>query len=264
MQLFAYLQRRRPKTIMIQIKGDRVNRIKNLTLSFLLAVAFAGCSAEPNSNSGAASQPPQISEVAELNATAEIERLGGKVVADKQHPGEVWVWLQGSKSADAGLLCIKKLRRVRMVVLDATSVTDDGLVNLEGIDTLRNLCFNKTHVTDAGLVHLKGLTNLETLQLASTDVTDAGLAHLEGLTMLRELGLERTGVTDAGLVHVKGLTKLESLDLGRTKVTYDGGVKDLQKVLWNCTILFGSPPHVERPQSDFIKDEQGVWRVKKK
>jgi hypothetical protein len=191
------------------LKGNSMNRAILLLLTLGLSLAPVHCwAAEPDD---------------QAKAIAEIEKLGGKVVADEVHPGQVWVWFEGNKVTDAGLAHVKDLRQLRTLVLDGSSVTDAGLANLEGLTTLRWLALNKTHITDAGLVHLKGLIQLEDLELAHTPVTDAGLPHLKALTHLRSLGLEGT------------------------KVTYSGGVKDLQKALPKCTILFGSPAHVITP-----------------
>ena len=227
-----------------------VNLTRFVCLS--LVVTFGGCSSNSRTEQGSSTaqpeQPKASTETDEAKAIAEIEDTGGKVIADKEHPGQVWVWFEGNKVTDAGLVHLKDLRQLRMLVLDSTNVTDAGLANLEGLTTLHWLALNKTQVTNAGLVHLKGLIHLEELQLAHTPVTDAGLVHLESLTMLHGLGLEHTQVTDAGLVHLKGLTKLRSLNLAGTKVTYAGGVKDLQRSLANCTILFGSPAHARAPR----------------
>ena len=213
----------------VVFERDAMKRHINLTLvvGFGVFVAFGGCSSnsrpEQSNAIAAQSEQPKASSETDAKAIAEIENSGGTVVADKEHPGQVWVLFQGSKVTDAGLVHLKDLRQVRMLVLDSANVTDAGLANLEGLTTLHSLSLNKTQVTDVGLVHLKGLVHLEDLQLASTPVTDAGL------------------------VHLKGLTKLRGLNLGGTKVTYVGGVKDLQKALSNCTILFGSPAHARVP-----------------
>ena len=247
------------------VERDAMKRPVHLTLvvGLLLVVAFAGCSSnsrpEPSATTAQSEQPKASTETDHAKAIAEIENCGGQVVTDKEHPGQVWVWFDGSKVTDAGLVHLNDLRQIRMLVLDSTDVTDAGLVNLEGLTTLYWLALNKTRVTDAGLVHLKGLVHLEELQLAHTTVTDAGLVHLEGLTMLQGLDLHQTQVTDAGLVHLKGLTKLRSLDLGGTKVTYVGGVKGLQKALSNCTILFGSPAHARVPHK--WSDDESLVRL---
>ncbi len=203
-----------------------MKRYANFTLaaSLLLVVILGGCSSNSHSDAGNATAHPQQvnAETDDAKAIAEIENSGGKVISDKEHPGQVSVIL-GCKASDAELVHLKDLGQVRM--LDLTS----------------------SHVTDAGLVHLKELIHLEELDLAFTSVTDEGLAHLEGLTRLKRLELQRTAVTDAGLIHLKGLTMLRWLNMGQTKVTYVGGVKGLQTALSNCTIAFGAPIHTMIP-----------------
>ncbi len=203
-----------------------MKRYANFTLaaSLLLVVILGGCSSNSYSDAGNATAHPQQvnAETDDAKAIAEIENNGGKVISDKEHPGQVSVIL-GCKASDAELVHLKDLGQVRMLDLGSS------------------------HVTDAGLVHLKGLIHLEELDLAFTPVTDAGLAHLEGLTRLKRLVLQGTAVTDAGLIHLKGLTMLRWLNMGQTKVTYVGGVKGLRAALPNCTISFGSPIRIMVP-----------------
>jgi DNA-binding transcriptional regulator YiaG len=204
------------------------------------------------------SRAPGLPRGAELNverarAIAEIEKIGGKIVADKKSPGKpvISVDLRFTKVSDAALEHLKRLPALQSLDLGATPVTDAGLGHLKALAQLHSLVLTWTQVTDAGLEHLKGLTQLhsliltwtkvtdaglrhlkrmlalQSLDLTQTQVTDAGLVHLEDLTQLQTLILEGTKVTDAGMAHLKGLTRLKSLDLRETKVT-DAGMAHLK------------------------------------
>ena len=109
------------------------------------------------------SGPPQRSFKDELftheeaKAIAEIEKVGGKVIADAN-------------------------KVVISVDLNHTNVTDAWLENLSIFFRLQSLDLRTTKVTDAGLVNLKGLSQLESLYLERTNVTVAGVNDLqEGL-----------------------------------------------------------------------------------
>jgi beta-lactamase regulating signal transducer with metallopeptidase domain/Leucine-rich repeat (LRR) protein len=165
----------------------------------------------------------------QAKATAEIEKLGGKVIVDEKNPAKpvIGVDLTGTKVTDAGLEHLKGLPKLQSLKLYRTKVTDEGLKHLKGLTNLQSLALEETGVTDEGLEHLQGLPKLQSLKLYRTKVTDEGLKHLKGLTNLQSLALEESGVTDEGLEHLQGLPKLQSLKLYRTKVT-DEGLKHLK------------------------------------
>ena len=189
----------------------------------------------------------------DLEAVQAIEKMSGRVVRAKAHPGMlvVRVELNGTKATDAALAHLKKFpalqtldlrgtqvtddglrqleacKTLETLSLDFTQVTDAGLRQLEGCKTLTYLGLDFTQVTDAGLARMKGLTSLRTLSLKNTQVTDAGLAHLEGHKTLTVLGLDFTQVTDAGLAQIKRLPSLSQLSLVHTKIT-DAGLASLK------------------------------------
>ena len=104
-------------------------------------------------------------------------------------------------------------------------------------DELEKLSLGRTNVTDAGLIHLKGLVELQLLYLDETKTSDVGLMNLKGLKQLQDLDLRATKVSDTGLENFKGLTRLKSLNLQQTRVS-DGAVRDLQRALPNCQIVY--------------------------
>ena len=85
-----------------------------LAVGLSLVVSFVGCSSNSRSdqaNTAAQSEQPKAStETDDAKAIAEIENCGGKVIADKEHPGQSWVFFQGSKVTDAGLAQLKGLQ----------------------------------------------------------------------------------------------------------------------------------------------------------
>src|SRR5205085_3213788 len=105
-------------------------------------------------------------------AAAAVKGGGGDVRVDTAAEGKPVV------SAD--------LHRLR----DANAV----LVSLGPLTKVRALNLYDTGFTDADLERLRGLPELETLNLSATQVTDAGLPLLQGLPKLRVLRLNNTAV----------------------------------------------------------------------
>ena len=175
----------------------------------------------------------------EREATAEIDRLGGKVCYDYQcdesntqlggaiAPGPAWLRKLRGDDFLASVVCVHV--KGGQVTDDVLKRLTDQLANVELLD------IERAGVTDAGLAHLDRLSELKCLDLDHTRLSDAGLANLKGLTQLRRLNLCNTNITDAGLVHLEGLTNLKRLSLEGCKVS-DEGVRKLQEALPNMDI----------------------------
>ncbi len=184
----------------------------------------------------------------QAKAIAAIEKLGGHVAFDEQHPGKVVnsVDLARSKATDAAMENVSRLTTIEYLDLTGSQVTDDGLLHASGLSKLKSVSLKGTKVTDHGLAHLNKLTNLTTLNLSETAITGEGLAHLPnarkmhylyagdskfndaGMANLKQypeldrLFLTKTGITDAGLSNIEGLTGLRCLLLEDTQVSDDG------------------------------------------
>ena len=149
--------------------------------------------------------PPSPPSPAVLEAIAQIQKIGGTVMALAMNDDSLVVdfHLGGTALTDDGLVHVKALPKVVQLDLKDTQITDAGLANLAGMATLNRLHLEKTKVTDAGLAHLKDLPNLEYLNVYGTAVTDAGLEHLKGLKNLKKLYVWQSQVTDAGIAKLK-------------------------------------------------------------
>jgi hypothetical protein len=91
-----------------------------------------------------------------------------------------------------------------------TKTTDAGLAPLAKLKNLATLHLERSSVTDAGLAHLTGLGNLQYLNLYSTGITDAGVKSLKGLKTLRRLYLWQTKASyDVAMGMEKDLPGLE-------------------------------------------------------
>lgn len=136
-------------------------------------------------------------------AVAAIRALGGQVVyGDGVSPGPWWARVATDYFAS-----------VRSVYLDGIAVADADVVWLKALPRLRHLWLADTALTDASLAHVGRLRRLESLDLSGTAVTDAGLEQLCRMKHLGRLWLLNTQVTPAGLESLKWLPRLETLEL---------------------------------------------------
>jgi len=118
--------------------------------------------------------------------------------------------LEQTSVTDKGIQLLKPLDRLLRLHLAATPVTGDGL---EGFSSLRELDLSRTHLNSEGLKRVGALKGLRILDVSDTPLSDAGLEKLAGLTELVELRLEGTQITGAGLRHLGGMSKMRRLRL---------------------------------------------------
>lgn len=121
-------------------------------------------------------------------------------------------------------------RNLKLLYLDAASVTDSELAYLRDSIHLQSLSLDDNQITDAGLEKISNLTNLEWLFLNGTQITDAGLVHVRKLKHLKYLSLNRTAVSDVGLRELAHCPNLELINLDGTKTT-SSGLKRLRSAL---------------------------------
>jgi hypothetical protein len=175
----------------------------------MLLVLIAASCAKNNVNVAA--------PVNEAGIVKGIEKLGGKVTRDENHPDKLVIGVNFSR----------------------TLVTDKGLKepkDLKGLQTLDlSNCF---YVRDAALKELKELRTLQTLNLNSTPVTDVGLKELKELRNLQILDLRATNITDAGLNELKELNSLLWLYLTERSQVTEAGLRNLQKARPGLKIVF--------------------------
>jgi hypothetical protein len=212
-----------------------VDALKPATVAFLdISTGTGGSPAklivEPISPVARPSAAPEATEgeVSTKAAMSWIERLGGKITIERNHPSRpvVEVHLGRTPVTDAGLWHLHGLPHLRKLNLWHTEITDAGLKHVAKLVQLEELYLRDTNVTDEGLSFIQSLKQLQRLGLADTGVTDAGLAKLIELTELRGLFLSNTKITGAGLQHLRVLPHLSSLELRGTELT-DAGLEQL-------------------------------------
>lgn len=174
-----------------------------------------------------------------IRAIHAIEELGGTVECDNLVPGQpvVTVFLDASAVTDQDLEFLIALPHVRRLSLLDTNIADAGLLYVGYLRRLKWLYLGRTQTSDAGLSHLRNLDGLEELALYRTAISDAGLTHLSHLHHLRILDLEDTRISDQGLSHLETLTKLQRLGLRSTKIS-DRGMRSIAKLkgLWGLNV----------------------------
>jgi Leucine Rich Repeat (LRR) protein len=139
------------------------------------------------------------------------------------------------KITDGGLIHLSGLVRLKVLVLDGTSIQGPGLCHLLPLRHLEGLTFSSTPLSDDGLEKLAALPNLKWLHVNDTNITDDGLKRLSTSRSLQSLQLVNTHVTDIGLKHLESLQGLKNVLLRGTKTT-PGGRAALRKALPNCHV----------------------------
>jgi len=160
-----------------------------------------------------------------------------KLLRDTPHVRELLLSHNRSIS-DEGLVFASRLKKLRVVTLNETSVTGPGLRHIASLQSLVGLDLSNTPLTDEGLSHLKGLNKLEWLILNDADeITDHGLSHLSSLESLSDLQLRScNNITDSGLEHLKNIKTLTRVLLGPTRVTAKGR-SELENSIPGCKVV---------------------------
>jgi hypothetical protein len=148
------------------------------------------------------------------DAVAAIKRAGGSVAYDRAwdhynptlvHPGggrRAADWLAKHIDFDyvANVVWVDVVpNRVR-----TSSNDDDATLALLGrLRGLKHLILEETSITDSGLAQLKGLSELQALDLRNTAISDAGLARLEALKSLQHIWLTGEVVSDDAVLRLE-------------------------------------------------------------
>jgi hypothetical protein len=114
------------------------------------------------------------------SVAAEIKKLGGKIERLKWLKDKIAfkVDLQGTKTTDADLMRISKMKGISLLDLSFTQVTDKGITALVNNRNLVELSLAGTKVTDKAIEYLRQVHDLNTINLAQTAVTDKGISLL--------------------------------------------------------------------------------------
>ena len=130
-----------------------------------------------------------------------------------------------SQLTDAGLVNLRRARRLFSLDLANTAVAGDGLAHLEDLPHLQILVLRGSRVNDAAMKHIQRMRGLVVLDLSKTGITGAGLSLLEGLGELKTLELSYTAIGDADLASLRGMSKLRRLDLCDARHVTDAGLR---------------------------------------
>ncbi len=145
------------------------------------------------------------------------------------------------------LAAVGRMRTLRNLSLDGTSVTDEQLVHLKPLCNLRRLDLSaSSELTGAGLSHLKGMTGLRTLCLDDcTELADVAMAHAGELTGLRRMSVrDCDGLTDAGFAPVSNMNGLREIYLSYCDGLSDVGLAHVARVSTLRTIDIADCPRL--------------------
>ena len=159
---------------------------------------------------------------AHRRAVAEIKKLGGRVVRQRDSDGQVSLFVDLSQQTSGGDECIahlKDLTGLNVVLVNGQQVTPVVFAKLKDLQTLKKVVLHQ--VTDQQLVSLRGWKGIVQLDLQSDAISDAGLetiatmAELEELLISGQWGSNKTAkITDSGIASLKSLKVLKQLIIG--------------------------------------------------
>lgn len=161
-----------------------------VALSLLSACTLFGQS----SASAPATRPGNHSSHRTDAQVKQIERLGGVVTRDINHPDHpITAVFWGTRKG----------------------ATDETVASLAGIETIKTLNLSGSRVTDVGLNRLAGkLPGLEELDLSSSEITDAAANALLQFPQLKRLHLSGEGkLSDKTLATVGKIRLLDALHI---------------------------------------------------
>lgn len=122
--------------------------------------------------------PEMFAAIAQLPALREL------IISHGEHPGDRAIWP-----------IVGRLRTLRKLVLNQTTIDDEGMTHLGRLTGLTHLDLDETIVGDEGVKQLARLTSLEYLSLNDTNVTDESMPYLVALPRLKWVDLSNTRVT---------------------------------------------------------------------
>ena len=143
--------------------------------------------------------------------------------------------LEHTAITGAGLIHLRRLRKIEWLNLWQTTIGDEGLAHLSMLHSLQYLPVGGTRITDAGLEHLRDLPALLYLGLRDTDIGDAGVSKLTRLPVLKEINLRGTKVTDQCIESLCRIPTLRKVWLGETGISARGRAR-LKAGLPMCVI----------------------------
>jgi internalin A len=169
---------------------------------------------------------PALKNLPNLNALdfGDCRFLGDNICKGlKTLPDLQILFVDGTKTTDAGLKDLCQGTRFLWLDLSRTQITDAGMSDLASQTDLLGLILDgNPKLTDAGVARLGAVRNLRTLSLANTAVSFDAIPNATNWRALRKLSLAGTTISDASLTHVAAIKSLERLDLSRTQIRGSG------------------------------------------
>jgi hypothetical protein len=153
-----------------------------------------------------------------------VKKLGGTVKTLPWPKDRIayQVDLKGTKTTDADLAAIARMKDIHFLDLSFTRVTDKGLAGLAGYKKLQSLNLLGSKVTDAVLNHLEKIPDLNSVNVAQTEVTENGIVQFAKVRSNKgDFRLCRTALGDKARFQVHqqfldGEVRLNYLMIGDT------------------------------------------------
>lgn len=169
--------------------------------------------------------PGPAPTAAEKKAIAELEKAGISVrqIAQKLNWTYVNLRVVGDEFDAKVFEQLSQVQTQQELNAAGVKLSAADLANIAKLKNLKRLHLEHTTVTDETLVPVIGLANLEYLNLFDTAVTDAGIGQLAGLKKLKSLYLFQTKTTDEGVAALRK-------SLPNTYIDTGWDLKELEKI----------------------------------
>lgn len=154
------------------------------------------------------------------------------------------VLLSNNDIGDDGLDTISKLKSVRVLHLDGTSITGKGLRHLAKMKELEDLDISRNPGIMDGLDKLADLPVLEHLELDRDGLVDDDLKALLKFKHLRKISLNGNEIGDRGMDTISQIKSIECLHLDNTKIT-EAGLRKLMNIKGLNDVFINGCSHLE-------------------
>lgn len=146
------------------------------------------------------------------------------------------LWLQSTDITDASAATLSTMSNLRMLSLNANSLSDKFLEQLKPLPQLEDLGLRGTKVTGGGMKYISRHSKLKKLHLYHTEVDDSGVQRLVDCQSLTHIGLSMTKISNRVFEHLEKLPNLTNADLSANREVTTESVLAFEKSHATCDI----------------------------
>lgn len=163
----------------------------------------------------------------------------------------------GRKLSNEGIKNINEMTQLKILEITGSKmITGACLKDLSNLENLEQLSIRCLKVEDQDLDGLAKFTRLYQLDASECNLDDRALEKISKIKSLNGLNVNGSAITDNGLIKLASLSNLKSLFIKRCKNVSASGVKELQKRLPDCHIVYSNKNNfAKKLERDDVKME---------